>query len=54
MKNNKQPYEPPLCEVIALETIGMMAMSGLGDDSYDSEFGATKQRRGEWGDLWTE
>lgn len=52
MNNNKQPYTPPLCEVIALETIGMMAMSGLGKDSDDSDFGGTNERRATWGNLW--
>lgn len=50
--NNKEQYTPPLCEVIALETIGMLAISGWGHDSDDSEFGGAKERRGTWGNLW--
>ena len=51
--NNKEQYTPPLCEVIALETIGMIAMSisGNAHDSDDSEFGGAKERRGTWGNL---
>ena len=56
--NNKEQYTPPLCEVIALETIGMLAISGnkgiegWGHDSDDSEFGGAPERRGTWGNLW--
>ena len=56
--NNKEQYTPPLCEVIALETIGMLAISGnkgiegWGHDSDDSEFGGAKERRDTWGNLW--
>ncbi len=62
--NNKEHYTPPLCEVITLETIGMMAMSGEesagffsgtardSDDCDFGDFGASAQRRGTWGNLW--
>ena len=52
-KGKKQPYTPPAMSVIEIETEGMMlAMSGTGTDSDDSEFGAPAQRRGTWGNLW--
>ena len=51
--NNRLPYAAPRCEVIEIETAHhMMALSGSVPDSDDTEFGATKQRRGEWGNLW--
>ena len=51
--NNRLPYAAPRCEVIEIETAHhMMALSGTTPDSDDTEFGATKQRRGEWGNLW--
>lgn len=51
--NNRLPYAAPCCEVIEIETAHhMMALSGTTPDSDDTEFGATKQRRGEWGNLW--
>lgn len=53
--NNKLPYTPPRCMVMKIETMPMMlAMSGTAPDSDDSEFGQSKQRRGEWGDLWAD
>ena len=53
--NNKQPYAPPRCMVMEIETMPMMlAMSGNAPDSDDSEFGASAQRRGTWGNLWEE
>lgn len=53
--NNKEHYTPPLCEVITLETIGMLAMSGEVSDTNDNyEFGErfANERRGTWGNLW--
>lgn len=51
--NNRLPYAAPCCEVIEIETAHLMlALSGTTPDSDDTEFGATKQRRGEWGNLW--
>ena len=50
--SNRLPYAAPRCEVIEIETAQMLAMSGSAPDSDDTEFGATKQRRGEWGNLW--
>ena len=50
--NNRLPYAAPRCEVQEIETAQMLALSGTGSDSDDTEFGATKQRRGEWGNLW--
>ena len=39
-KGKKQPYTPPAMSVIEIETESMMlAMSGYGNDSDDSEFG---------------
>ena len=50
--NNRLPYEAPRCEVMELECEQMMmALSGYGSDSDDSEFGAS-ERRGEWGNFW--
>ena len=52
--NNRLPYAAPCCDVIEIETAQMLANSitGYVPDSDDTEFGATKQRRGEWGNLW--
>ena len=51
--NNRLPYAAPRCEVIEIETAHhMMALSGNGSDSDDSEFGGASERRGEWGNLW--
>ena len=52
--NDRLPYAAPRCEVIEIETAQMLAgsVTGSAPDSDDSEFGATKQRRGEWGNLW--
>lgn len=51
--NNRLPYAAPCCEVIEIETAHLMlALSGTTPDSDDTEFGATKQRRGVWGNLW--
>ena len=52
-KGTKQPYTPPAMSVIEIETESMMLdMSGTASDSDDSEFGASAQRRGTWGNLW--
>ncbi len=52
-KGKKQPYTPPAMSVIEIETESMMLdMSGTASDSDDSEFGASAQRRGTWGNLW--
>lgn len=52
-KGKKQPYTPPAMSVIEIETESMMLdMSGTTSDSDDSEFGASAQRRGTWGNLW--
>ena len=52
--NNRLPYAAPRCEVIEIETTQMLANSvtGYALDSDDTEFGATKQRRGVWGNFW--
>ena len=53
--NNRLPYAAPCCEVIEIETAHLMlanSVTGSAPDSDDTEFGATKQRRGEWGNLW--
>ena len=50
--NNRLPYATPRCEVIEIETAQMLALSGSGSDSDDSEFGGASERRGEWGNLW--
>lgn len=52
-KGKKQPYTSPAMSVIEIETESMMLdMSGTASDSDDSEFGASAQRRGTWGNLW--
>ena len=58
MKNNRQTkklYSPPITSTVEIEPSLMLAMSGYGNDSDDSEFGAPAKasRRGEWGNLWT-
>ena len=50
----KKEYVKPICEEILIYTSQILAMSGYGNDSDDSEFGAPMQRRGEWGNLWNE
>ena len=56
----KKVYIIPECFVVELETVSMIAGSninaGVSDDIGDlgeDEFGAN-QRRGQWGDLWSE
>ena len=58
MKNNRQTkklYTPPAISTVEIEPSLMLAMSGYGNDSDDSKFGAPAKasRRGEWGNLWT-
>ena len=56
MKQEKKIYVCPSCEVLEVETQqAILAMSGQGFDSDDSEFGAPAKtaRRGEWGNLWS-
>lgn len=50
----KKEYLTPTCNVVNIETTQILAgsITGSAPDSDDSEFGATKQRRGEWGNLW--
>lgn len=50
--NNRLPYVAPRCEVQEIETAQMLALSGTGSDSDDSEFGGASKRRGVWGNLW--
>ena len=58
MKNNRQTkklYTPPSMNIVEIECeSAILAMSGYGYDSDDSEFGAPAKaaRRGEWGNLW--
>ena len=55
--NNKLPYAPPRCEVMEIETVQMIAMSGYGNDTEDHYgFGErnANERRGTWGNLWEE
>ena len=57
MKQEKKIYVSPSCEVLVMETQqAILAMSGQGFDSDDSEFGAPAKAagRGAWGDLWSE
>ena len=60
MKNNRQTkklYTPPSAKIVKIECeSAILAMSGQGFDSDDSEFGAPAKasRRGEWGNLWNE
>ena len=56
----REKYIKPTCEIIEMETIEMIAMSGEGSDTEgDHEFGErnengfeSNRHRGEWGDLW--
>ena len=55
MKQEKKIYVCPSCEVLEVETQqAILAMSGQGFDSDDSEFGAPAKAasRGVWGDRW--
>ena len=56
MKNNRQTkklYTTPSAKIVKIECeSAILAMSGYGSDSDDSEFGAPMHRRGEWGNLW--
>ena len=58
MKNNRQTkklYTTPSAKIVKIECeSAILAMSGYGNDSDDSEFGAPAKasRRGEWGNLW--
>ena len=58
MKNNRQTkklYTTPSAKIVKIECeSAILAMSGYGNDSDDSEFGAPMHRRGEWGNLWSE
>ena len=60
MKNNRQTkklYTTPSAKIVKIECeSAILAMSGQGFDSDDSEFGAPAKasRRGEWGNLWNE
>lgn len=57
----REKYVRPTCEIIEMEPIEMLTMSGEGSDTGgDHEFGRDEQgfesnrHRGEWGDLWKE
>ena len=58
MKNNRQTkklYTTPSAKIVKIECeSAILAMSGYGNDSDDSEFGAPAQRSEEWGNLWNE
>lgn len=57
----KKVYITPECFVVELETVSMIAGSNINagvsnsdiGDLGEDEFGAN-QRRGQWGDLWSE
>ena len=54
-KQTKKLYTPPSAKNVKIECeSAILAMSGQGSDSDDSEFGApaNASRRGKWGDLW--
>ncbi|MBQ8220414.1 MAG: hypothetical protein IJZ31_04280 [Bacteroidaceae bacterium] len=48
----KKEYIKPMSEEVNIELTTMLAISGWGHDSDDSEFGGAKERRGTWGNLW--
>lgn len=50
----KKKYIKPTIEEVMIESTQMFAGSftGTGRDSDDSDFGASAQRRGTWGNLW--
>lgn len=58
--STREKYIKPTCEVIEMEPIAMLALSGEGSDTDgDHEFGErdengfeSNRHRGEWGDLW--
>ena len=58
MKNNRQTkklYTTPSAKIVKIECeSAILAMSGYGNGSDDSEFGAPAKaaRRGQWGNLW--
>ena len=58
MKNNRQTkklYTPPSAKIVKIECeSAILAISGQGSDSDDTELGAPAQRRGECGNLWNE
>ena len=57
----REKYIKPACEVVEMEPLEMIAMSGEGSDTNgDHEFGErddnmfqSTRNRGEWGDLWS-
>ena len=56
-QNKKRLYTPPSAKIVKIECeSAILAMSGYGNDSDDSEFGAPAKasRRGRWGNLWNE
>lgn len=53
-KQNKGIYRPPIMTVVEIVTLQMLAISGGAPDSDDSEFGGAPERRGTWGNLWSE
>ena len=48
----KKEYIKPMSEEVNIELTTMLAISGWGHDSDDSEFGGAPERRGTWGNLW--
>ena len=56
-KQTKQLYTPPSMNIVEIECeSAILAMSGQGFDSDDSEFGAPAKAssREDWGNLWNE
>ena len=56
-KQTKKLYSPPITTIVELESEPLLqaaSITGYAPDSDDSEFGASAQRRGEWGNLWNE
>lgn len=51
----KKAYKKPVMNIVEVETQTMLALSGdAGDTKGNFEFGNAPQRRGEWGNLWSE
>ena len=48
----KKVYIKPMSEEVNIELTTMLAISGWGHDSDDSEFGAPAKRSETWGNLW--
>lgn len=55
---NKKEYIAPVCEVVEMDLVNMIAGStpGVGEDMKENDPGdmMSNRKRGEWGNLWGE